>query len=69
MNHSVVYVPESEAFPLGKAWKSYWRDREKGQSPKAKRYIRKEKAAARKRIHRRLRYAARQHIRNQHYNQ
>jgi len=62
MSHRVVYVPESEASPVGKAWKHYWRAREKDATKKARRYISQEKSVARRKLHRQLRQEIRRQL-------
>lgn len=65
MNSSVVYLVESERWPLGKAWREYWNERNEGQTRKARKYISREKSQYRKRMHRRLRRDTKSEMRKQ----
>lgn len=55
MSPSVTWNPESEKSPIGKAWNEYWREKTEGVSKRAVKLIHRDKEAARRRMHRKLR--------------
>jgi len=57
-----TYTPETEKYPIGKAWKGYWQKIEEG-SPEHKREIHKEKQLVRRRIHRKIRRVVKTRLR------
>lgn len=54
------FLNEDES--IGKEWKYYWQDKE--QDPKTRKEIRKEKSAAKKRLHRKARRNTKQMLDN-----
>lgn len=64
MSPSVTWIPESEEWPFGRAWKLYWKERQADQTKKALRYISKEKQEARRRMHRKLRRNSRKELKS-----
>lgn len=67
MNHRVVFLQESDTWPLGRAWREYWNERNEDTTRKARSYISKEKCEARKRMHRKIRRTNKLQMRMQRY--
>lgn len=55
-------VLDENGFITKRNWKSYWRLRE--QDPETRREVRQEKAAQKKRLHRKTRHSNKKHLKN-----